>query len=210
VRLQSFTSFLVAGALAGASTSCGEYVKDQGRSPSQIVIESLTGARGNTPTDFGNPLVSDVETVITTPDPCTTSSPCPTVFNDIGQVTMSLILKDPGQAGIDSTPSLLNQVTFNRYRVEYRRADGRNTPGVDVPYPIDSGVTFTVPKDSNVTASFELVRNTAKRESPLRELRTSSQVLSTIANVTFYGRDQAGNDVTAVGSIGVNFGDFLP
>jgi hypothetical protein len=35
-------------------------------------------------------------------------------------------------------------------------------------------------------------------------------VLSTIADVTFYGRDQAGNDVTAVGSIGVNFGDFLP
>jgi len=210
VRLQSFPSFLIVAALASAGTSCGEYVRDQGRSPSQIVIESLTGARGNTPTDLGNPLVSDVETVVTTPDPCTTTNPCPTVFNDIGQVTMSLILKDPGQAGIDSTPSLLNQVTFNRYRVEYRRADGHNTPGVDVPYPIDSGVTFTVPKDSNVTASFELVRNDAKRESPLRELRGSSLVLSTIANVTFYGRDQAGNDVTAVGSIGVNFGDFLP
>jgi hypothetical protein len=210
VRLQSFTSILVVGALAGASTSCGEYVQDQGRSPSQIVIESLTGARGNTPTELGSPLVSDVETVVTTPDPCTTTSPCPTVFNDIGQVTMSLVLKDPGQAGIDSTPSLLNQVTFNRYRVEYRRPDGHNTPGVDVPYPIDSGVTFTVPKDSNVTASFELVRNIAKRESPLRELRGSGLVLSTIANVTFYGRDQAGNDVTAIGSIGVNFGDFLP
>jgi len=210
VRLQSFISILVVGALAGASTSCGEYVQDQGRSPSQIVIESLTGARGNTPTELGSPLVSDVETVVTTPDPCTTTSPCPTVFNDIGQVTMSLVLKDPGQAGIDSTPSLLNQVTFNRYRVEYRRPDGRNTPGVDVPYPIDSAVTFTVPKDSNVTASFELVRNTAKRESPLRELRASGLVLSTIANVTFYGRDQAGNDVTAIGSIGVNFGDFLP
>jgi hypothetical protein len=210
VRLQSFTSILVVGALAGASTSCGEYVQDQGRSPSQIVIESLTGARGNVPTELGNPLVSDVETVVTTPDPCTTTSPCPTVYNDIGQVVMSLVLKDPGQAGIDSTPSLLNQVTFNRYRVEYRRADGHNTPGVDVPYPIDSGVTFTVPKDSNVTAAFELVRNTAKRESPLRELRGSGLVLSTIANVTFYGRDQAGNNVTATGSIGVNFGDFLP
>ena len=28
--------------------------------------------------------------------------------------------------------------------------------------------------------------------------------------VTFYGRDLAGNDVTASGSIGVNFGDFPP
>lgn len=210
MRLQSFTSFLVVAALAGASTSCGDYVRDQGRSPSQIVIESLQAARGNTPSELGSPLVSDVETAVTTPDPCTTTAPCLAVFNDIGTVTMSLLLKDPGQAGIDSTPSLLNQVTFNRYRVQYRRADGRNTPGVDVPYPIDSAVTFTVPKDSNVTASFEIVRNTAKRESPLRELRSSAVVLSTIADVTFYGRDQAGNDVTSVASIGVNFGDFLP
>ena len=50
--------------------------------------------------------------------------------------------------------------------------------------------------------------NDAKREAPLRQLRASSTVLSTIADVTFYGRDQAGNDVIATGSLGINFGDF--
>jgi len=210
VRLQSFSSFVVVAALAGTSAGCGEYVQDQGRSPSQVVIQSLEGARGNTPEEFGTPLVSDVETVVTTPEPCSSTTPCRTVFGDVGQVTMSLILKDPGAPGVTSSPSTLNAVTFNRYRVEYRRPDNRNVPGVDVPFPIDSATTFTVPGASTVTAGFELVRNAAKREAPLRGLVGGGQQLSMIADVTFYGRDQAGNDVTARGSIGVEFGDFLP
>ena len=28
---------------------------------------------------------------------------------------------------------------MTRYRVEFRRTDGRNTPGVDVPYGFDGG-----------------------------------------------------------------------
>jgi hypothetical protein len=201
---------VVVATLAGAGASCGEYVRNQGRSPAQVVIQSLQGARGNTPTQFGTPLISDVETVVTTPDPCTQASPCHTVFGDLGQVTMSLILKDPGAPGTSATPTSLNAVTFNRYRVDYRRTDGHNVVGVDVPFPIDSGLTFTVPSDATATAAFELVRNTAKHEAPLRDLLGGGGLLSMIADVTFYGRDQAGNDVTAMGSIGVEFGDFLP
>jgi len=201
---------VVVAALAGAGASCGEYVRDQGRSPSQVVVQTLQGARGNTPTEFGNPLVSDVETIVTTPDPCTQASPCRTVFGDLGQVTMSIILKDPGGVGASATPSSLNAVTFNRYRVDYRRTDGHNIIGVDVPFPIDSGLTFTVPADATATAAFELVRIAAKREAPLRELLGGGRQLSMIADVKFYGRDQAGNDVTAAGSINVEFGDFLP
>ena len=207
MKLQSFGSIVVVAALAGVSASCGEYVQDQGRSPSQIVIQSLGGARGDAPSQFGNPLVSDVETTVTSPDPCSPTTPCLTVFNDVGQVTMSIILKDPGQPGISTVPSELNAVTINRYRVQYRRSDGRNTPGVDVPYPIDSAVTATITATGS-TFAFELVRNDAKREAPLRQLRASPIVLSTIADVTFYGRDQAGNDVIATGSLGINFGDF--
>jgi hypothetical protein len=210
VRLKSFSTFVVVAGLAVSSASCGEFVRNQGRSPAQVVIQSLTGARGNTPGDLASPLVSDVVTIATTPDPCTVAAPCTTIYGDVGSVTMSLILKDPGQAGLESTPSSLNAVTITRYRVDYRRADGRNVVGVDVPYPIDSAVTFTIPSQGNVTAGFELVRNNAKAEAPLRELRGGGAVISTIADVTFYGRDQAGNDVTATGSIGVNFGDFIP
>ena len=35
-----------------------------------------------------------------------------------------------------------------------------------------------------------------------------ARTISTIAEVTFYGRDQAGNEVSATGMLSVNFGDF--
>ena len=52
-----------------------------------------------------------------------------------------------GTPATAAAPTPLNQVTFTRYRVVYRRTDGRNAPGVDVPFPFDSAVTFTVPRD---------------------------------------------------------------
>jgi len=210
VTLKSFSLFVGTAALALTSVSCGEFVENQGRSPSQVVILTLEGAQGNKPDEFGNPLVSDVETVVTTPDPCTTTSPCHSVYNDLGQATMSIVLKDQGQAGVALKPSALNAVTLTRYRIQYRRSDGHNTPGVDVPFPIDSALTATIPSEGTAAVAFELVRNTAKREAPLRDLLGGGLVLSMIADVTFYGRDQAGNDVIAAGSLGVNFGDFLP
>jgi hypothetical protein len=190
-----------------ASAGCGEFVR-QSRSPSQVVVLSLQGASGADPDELGGTLSSDVITNVTSPEPCSPTSPCSTVFNDIGEVAMSLILKDPGQPGLPSEPSAINQVTFTRYRVTYSRSDGRNTQGVDVPFAFDGAATFTVPTEGTVTAAFELVRNSAKQEAPLRALRTSGLLLSTIADVVFYGRDQAGNDVQASGAIQITFGNF--
>jgi hypothetical protein len=34
------------------------------------------------------------------------------------------------------------------------------------------------------------------------------RTISTIADITFYGRDQVGNDVSITGSISVNFSDW--
>ena len=39
-------------------------------------------------------------------------------------------------------------------------------------------------------------------------LSSNFDIISTIAYVTFYGRDQAGNDVSATASIGVDFANF--
>ena len=36
-----------------------------------------------------------------------------------------------------------------------------------------------------------------KEEAPLRSLRFSRDIISTIAEVTFFGRDQAGNEISA-------------
>jgi hypothetical protein len=194
-------------ALAFSAAGCGEYV-ESGRSPVRVIISTLEGASGADPEEFGNTLSSDVVTLRTTPEPCSATSPCPTIFGDNGRVTMRLVLRDQGVPGLAATPSNLNQVTFTRYRVTYARTDGRNTQGVDVPYGFDSAVTFTVPADGEITAGFNLVRVAAKEDTPLRALATSPNFIATIATVTFYGRDLAGNDVIASGNLGVTFGNF--
>jgi len=112
-------------------------------------------------------------------------------------------MKDPAVA-----PAPSNFLTINRYRVQYIRADGRNTPGVDVPFPFDSAVTVTVNPGSTAQAGFDIVRVVAKGEAPLVGLVNSQEFISTIADITFYGKDHAGNDVSATGSIGITFGNF--
>ena len=200
------TTGIGAIALAALASGCGDVVR-QGRAPVQLVINSLEAASGAAPDDLGTTLLSDVQTLVERSVNGETIL-VPTTFNDIGQVLMSLILKDPGQSGIVAAPSALNQVTITRYRVEYRRTDGRRTQGVDVPYTFDSAVTFTVPTEGSIEAGFEIVRHTAKQEAPLAALIRNPDVISTIADITFYGRDQAGNDISVTGTMGINFGNF--
>ena len=197
-----FQCFGLAGAIA-ASVSCGDVVR-QGRSPVMLVIDSLQGAPGAHPTNFSGNLLSDVMTNVTTGGTCTQAAPCPTFFNDEGQVILHSVPKD-----LSIAPTSNNAITINRVHVEYVRADGHNVPGVDVPYPFDGAVTGTVPPTASVTLSFMLVRNVAKEESPLVQLVTNTNiVITTIANVTFYGKDIVGNDVTVSGRIQIDFANF--
>lgn len=185
-------SLAVLAAAAAATAGCSDILR-QDRSPVTLVIDRLeaaSGAAGATLT-FTGTLQSDVVTD-------------GGIVNDSGRVTMRLIMKD-----VLASPSAVNAVTINRYRVAFRRSDGRNTAGVDVPQPFESAVTFTVAPGTAVAHSFELIRHLAKEEPPLRALATNTAVtIATIADVTFYGRDQAGNELSATGSIGVIFGDF--
>lgn len=200
-KLQKLAAGLGALAMSAAMAGCGgEFVRDS-QSPVRLVISNLES-------DDQNTLTSDVIQMVTSPDPCTTTSPCPSVVNDMATVQLTLVLRDPGSVVSPNSPSLLNQVTVNRYRVKYRRADGHNVPGVDVPYDFDSALTMTVPATGVGEAAFQIVRHSAKEEAPLRALRFSNDIISTIAEVTFYGRDQAGNEISATGYMGVDFGDF--
>ncbi len=197
---------LAAIGIAVASAGCGD-MATEGRSPSQLVLLSLTAAPGNDPTQTRGTLQSDVLTIVqrTVGGQQVSSA---TIFNDLAEANFELMLKDPGNdPASPAAPTPLNSVTITRYRVVYRRTDGRNTPGVDVPFPFDSGVTATVTTDGG-SAEFELVRSSAKLETPLSPLAGNPEIISTIAEVTFYGRDQAGNDVSVSGLIGINFADF--
>jgi hypothetical protein len=196
----------VVGFAAGLSSACGDLVT-QGRSPAQLAVVSLQAASGARPQDLASTLLSDVITTVQTTVGGQQVS-VPTVFNDVGEATFALVLKDPGDPAAPAAPSSLNQITISRYHVAYRRTDGHNTPGVDVPFPFDSAVTLTVPADGTATTGFQIVRHAAKQEAPLAALGANPDIISTIAEVTFYGRDQVGNDVTATGTIGIDFGNF--
>jgi hypothetical protein len=205
--MRNITRLLLLAAVLVAASSCGDVVR-QGKSPVYLVIDSLVAAKGDDPEKFGGMLFSDVITNVTEPAPCSAETPCPTVFSDVGQVTLRISLKDIGPPGTTPTPTTNNEVTINRLRVTYRRADGRNTPGVDVPYGFDGAATGTVPVSGTLTLGFELVRHAAKYESPLVQLKTSSTIITTIADVTFFGQDQVGNEISVTGSIQIDFGNF--
>jgi hypothetical protein len=205
-RMQRLTRISLLVAIVAASVSCGDVVRT-GRASSYLVIDSLAGIRGaatiGTPTTT---LTSDVITNVTSPSPCTTDTPCPTVFGDLGQAVMHIVMKDEGSIS-PTTASQVNSITLSRYHVEYSRADGRNTQGVEVPYAFDGTLTVTV-STATTTFGFTLVRVQAKDEPPLVQLRTNPQTVTEFAKVTFYGSDQAGNQVTVSGNILINFGNF--
>jgi hypothetical protein len=205
--MRTLTGLAGVAAIA-ASVSCGDVVRT-GRSPAYLVINSLQASSGGASAGpLSGSLQSDVLTIVTTPSPCSATNPCPTLFNDMGSVELQLALRDIGTPAHPTMPTQNNEVTITRYRVVYRRADGRNIPGVDVPYGFDGGVTGTVPVSGTLKLGFELVRHIAKQEAPLRQLIDSPVIISTIADVTFFGQDQVGNEVSVTGSILVDFGNF--
>jgi len=183
----------LAAALIG-SASCGD--TSLGKSPSILVIDQLLGSNTATPNQFGGTMQSDIAFKGSR-------------VEDLGQVGLRMTIKDLGNPGAESGPTPLNQILVNRYHVAYRRADGRNTPGVDVPYPFDGAITMTVTESAQLI-SFTIVRVQAKLEPPLSNLigLGGGLVLGTIADVTFYGHDLAGNPVQQTGSIFINFADW--
>jgi hypothetical protein len=195
-------------AILSASLSCGDVVRT-GRSPVYLVIDTLEAARGDKPSEFtSGALLSDVLTIITTGGTCTQTNPCQVIFDDFGQVTLRTPLKDVTNPSSPNAPTTNNEVTINRYRVVYRRTDGQNTQGVDVPFAFDGGVTGTVPLGGTLTIAFEVVRHVAKAESPLSQLRSGGGIIYTIADITFFGTDRVGNEISVTGTMQINFGNF--
>jgi hypothetical protein len=174
-------------------TSCSDSVRT-GNGSSYLLLNSLTASKGGGANSgsFAGSLPSDVVTIV---------SGVPTVFADNGQATLQLQMKDT----LD-TPSSANAITLTQYHVKYIRSDGHNVQGVDVPYEFDGGLGTTI--TGSGTVGFTLVRVQAKQEAPLAALVNNNQVISTIAEVTFYGQDQNGNAVTVVGRIDVDFSNW--
>jgi hypothetical protein len=196
MRMRTLVGRLSLAVAVVAASSCGDVVRT-GRSPMMLVMNSLSGG---TATAAG-PLQSDVIRRVTSS--CTPGA-APCVLADPGTASLTVVPKD-----VTVTPTTNNAVTVTRYRVVFHRADGHNVEGVDVPYAFDGATTATINAGATATVGLVLVQSTAKRETPLVQLSSNPEAsLATIADVTFYGQDQVGNEISVTGSILINFGDF--
>lgn len=185
---------VVAGAAATLVAGCSSTVRT-GQSSSYLVLQRLEGSSGaDTGSPFQSVLRSDVQTK-------------GSIYEDNGRVTLTIAMKDVTNP---TGPTANNLITINRYRVEYRRTDGRNAPGEEVPYAFEGAMGLTV-SDQPASVVFTIVRAQAKLEKPLVTLAGSNGgalLISTIADVTFFGKDQTGRDVTVTGSMSINFADW--
>ena len=179
--------------LAVAAASCGSV--REGTGTSFLIVDTIEFAKGDDRTQFEATLHSDVNTPGGN-------------FDDLGRATFRLGLKDPGPSVAPNTPTQNQFITIDRYHVRFFRADGRNTQGVDVPYEFDGAFTATVGGNS-AQSSFVVVRHDAKREAPLAILGSNRLILTIIAEITFYGRDQTGHETQAVARASIDFGNFV-
>ena len=201
--LSNVTRFTVLSAFALFSTSCGSELLRTGRSPVYLTISSFSLTNGATGNSASN-LLSDVQTLVEQQINGQTVK-VPTIFNDTATASLRVVAKDPTRDTTD-----MNSVTVNRYRIVFRRADGRSTPGVDVPFGWDGGLSVTIPAGSEAQVPFDIVRHSSKSEPPLANLVNNGgvQYIYAIAEITFFGRDQNGNELTVTGLVDIAFSDF--
>lgn len=131
-----------------------------------------------------------------------------TITDDVAKATLSAQLMDPKP--IVGT-SLMEDIVLDKYVVSYTRTDGRNTPGVDVPYSFEQTMSGVIGVGKQVVFSIFIVRASAKQEPPLSNLllpTTRAEVIYTNARVDFYGHDMTGKTVMATGYLPVEFGNF--
>ena len=204
-------SLSTVGRLVGAAAcvislaSCGGDMLRTGRAPMVLVVTSMSASAGGSSGGGGQAfLLSDVLVLVDQTVGGVTVK-VPTIFNDSATATIQSVAKNAA-----ATTTEINGITLTRYHVDFRRTDGRNTPGVDVPFGFDGGLGVSIAPNTSASVAFEIVRHQSKLEPPLKNLVQGGGLgfISTIAEITFYGHDQNGNEVTVTGRIDVQFGDF--
>ncbi|MFP4082357.1 MAG: hypothetical protein ACLFVG_06315 [Candidatus Aminicenantes bacterium] len=178
--------------------SCNPVVKES-QSDSLLVVLNLTG------TDIEGNEVNFLQSDVVQVDPDTGY---PYVTADPAKATFTAKLMDPASA---LGPSHYNSITVNRYTVTYTRSDGKKREGVDVPYSFEGSLSILVEIEETVDASFIIVREVAKLEPPLVNLREGrgEGVIEMQAKVDFYGQDMAENKVKATGYLTIFFANYI-
>jgi len=171
-------------------------LEDDSNSNSLLLVINITG------TDIGGDTVEFLQSdVLDTSD-------TPTVIADIANATLEARLLDPNP--LDPGASQYNSINVTRYVVTFSRSDGQNTQGVDIPYSFEGSLSTLIAIDAQTTISFVIVREVAKLEPPLFDLRNGGDelVLQVKATIDFYGTDLVNNAVKATGTLNIFFADY--
>ncbi len=174
-------------------------IEDDSKSDSLLIVERITGVdtEGNE-VDFLN---SDVIKI-------NSDTRASYVTADVAKATLRAALLDPAPL---MGASIYNDILVTRYVVNYTRSDGKNTPGVDVPYSIEGSLSALVRIDQTTDVSFIVVRETAKLEPPLVNLaigRADGVIVAT-AKIDFYGEDMTKRKVKATGYLTIEFANYI-
>ncbi len=142
-----------------------------------------------------------------------------TILDDTADVTFTAVLKGPISTNpLNSTPELQN-VQLEKYEVTFTRTDG----GTAVPPGFTRGIAGLVRLtelgaeeiiDLDVPGVV-IVPSTIKAQPPISflidpgtELGTNFPNIQVNAQIRFFGRTIAGDQVTAIANIGVNFANY--
>lgn len=182
-------------AVALVGVGCNK-AADDNKTASLLTITQIT-ALGPDGTE-GTVLASDVITIV---------AGQVSFIEDQGSITVRNIPINPDQGA--TAP--WQDVAFTRARVNYTRAEGRNNPGTDVPYPFEMPLSVTVPINTQFEFPVLLVLARAKQVRPLVELWEGAigenQILAT-AHIELFGADLAGHPVYLKGTIAVHFANW--
>jgi hypothetical protein len=174
-------------------------IADESKSDSMLVVVSVTGL--DLEQNEVNYLQSDVISY-------SADSQQYYVTGDAAKATLTAKLLDPSTT---VEASNYNSIQLTRYTVQYIRSDGKSVEGVDVPYSFEGAISANIEIDDSVEASFIVVREVAKQESPLVDLieARGEGVLEVVARIDFYGHDMTNNKVKATGYLTIFFANYI-
>ncbi len=175
-------------------------LEDDSASSSMLLILGITG------TTFDGDDVSFQQSDVVQIDPDTGA---PGVKADTATVTLQAKLLNPEP--LIPQASQYTSIVVTRYIVSYSRSDGQNTPGVDVPYSFEGSLSTLIEIDATADIPFVIVREVAKLEPPLFDLRGGGDevVIQVTATIDFYGHDLVNNAVKATGYLSIFFADYV-
>jgi len=178
--------------------SCNSVVKKT-QSDSMLIVSSITGK------DIEDNDVNFLQSDVVSVDPDTGAL---YITADSAKATLTAKSLEPEPALGTSTYS---NILVTSYSVTYTRSDGKNREGIDVPYSFSGSISALVEIDASAEVSFIIVRESAKLEPPLINLRDGrgEGPLTIQAKIDFYGHDVANHQVKATGYLTIFFANYI-